>query len=123
MNPEDEINRRANRISKKDVGDSIKNDEKSKRMAQENSFLRQYWKDIKTSYALQKDFYTGPYTRIPFRMVASIAAALVYMASLLDVVPDWIPFAGLLDDALVLATIFAASCKDLDAYLVWTHCS
>lgn len=40
MNPEDEINRRANRISKKDVGDLIKNDEKSKRMAQGNSFLR-----------------------------------------------------------------------------------
>lgn len=37
------------------------------------------------------------------------------------VVPDWIPFAGLLDDALVLAAIFAMSRKDLDAYLAWAQ--
>lgn len=101
MDPEEEIKKRA------------------ERMVKENSFLRQYWRDIKTSYSLLKDWYMGHYTCIPFRMVASIAAALVYMASPLDAVPDWIPFAGLLDDALVLAAIFAMSRKDLDSYLGW----
>lgn len=119
MDPEEEIKKRAERISKEDVGDAIKNEGKSERMVKENSFLRQYWKDIKTSYSLLKDWYMGHYTCIPFRMVASIAAALVYMASPLDAVPDWIPFAGLLDDALVLAAIFAMSRKDLDSYLGW----
>ena len=36
-----------------------------------------------------------------------------------DVVPDWLPFGGLLDDALVLVAIFAMSRRDLDEYLAW----
>ena len=39
----------------------------------------------------------------------------------LDVVPDWVPFGGLLDDALVLAAIFALSRRDLDEYADWAE--
>lgn len=119
MNPEEEINKRAERMTNKDVGETIGKGKKAEQMAKESSFLRQYWKDIKTSFALLKDWYMGNYTKIPFRMVASIAGAMLYLVSPLDVVPDWLPFGGLLDDALVLAAIFAMSRRDLDEYLVW----
>jgi len=42
------------------------------------------------------------------------------MVSPLDIVPDWIPFGGLLDDAIVLAAVFTMSRRDLNAYLAWT---
>ena len=61
------------------------------------------------------------YAKISFRMVASIAGALLYLVSPLDVVPDWVPFGGLLDDALVLAAIFALSRSDLNAYTIWAE--
>ena len=57
------------------------------------------------------------YAKISFRMVASIAGALLYLVSPLDIVPDWVPFGGLLDDALVLAAIFALSRRDLEEYM------
>ena len=120
MNPEEEINKRAEGMSDEDVGETIGKEKKAEQMAKESSFLRQYWKDIKTSFALLKDWYMGNYTKIPFRMVASIAGAMLYLVSPLDVVPDWVPFGGLLDDALVLAAIFAMSRRDLDEYLAWT---
>ena len=63
----------------------------------------------------------GNYTKIPFRMVASIAGAMLYLVSPLDVVPDWVPFGGLLDDALVLAAIFALSRSDLEEYSKWAQ--
>ena len=116
MNPEEEINKRAERMNDKDIGETIGKGKKAEQMAKENSFLRQYWKDIKTSFALLKDWYMGNYTKIPFRMVASIAGAMLYLVSPLDVVPDWVPFGGLLDGALVLAAIFAMSRRDLDEY-------
>lgn len=119
MNPEEEINKRAEGMSDEDVGETIGKEKKAEQMAKESSFLRQYWKDIKTSFALLKDWYMGNYTKIPFRMVASIAGAMLYLVSPLDIVPDWLPFGGLLDDALVLAAIFAMSRRDLDEYLVW----
>ena len=61
----------------------------------------------------------NPEEEINKRMVASIAGAMLYLVSPLDVVPDWVPFGGLLDDALVLAAIFALSRSDLDEYLAW----
>ena len=119
MNAEEEINKRAERMNDKDIGETIGKGKKAEQMAKESSFLRQYWQDIKTSFALLKDWYMGNYTKIPFRMVASIAGAMLYLVSPLDVVPDWVPFGGLLDDALVLAAIFALSRRDLDEYLAW----
>ena len=119
MNAEEEINKRAEGMTDKDIGETIGKEKKAEEMAKESSFLRQYWKDIKTSFALLKDWYMGNYKKIPFRMVASIAVAMLYLVSPLDVVPDWLPFGGLLDDALVLAAIFAMSRRDLDEYLVW----
>ena len=119
MNAEEEINKRAEGMTDKDIGETIGKEKKAEEMAKESSFLRQYWKDIKTSFALLKDWYMGNYKKIPFRMVASIAVAMLYLVSPLDVVPDWLPFGGLLDDALVLAAIFAMSRRDLDEYLAW----
>ena len=118
MDAEEEINKRAEGMSREDIGDTVGQEKKAERMAKKG-FLSQYWQDIKTSFALLKDWYMGYYTKIPFRMVASIAGAMLYLVSPLDIVPDWVPFGGLLDDALVLAAIFALSRSDLDAYTIW----
>ena len=119
MNAEEEINKRAEGMSSEDIGETIGKEKDAERKTKANSCLQQYWQDIKTSFALLKDWYMGNYTRIPFRMVASIAGAMLYLVSPLDVVPDWVPFGGLLDDALVLAAIFALSRRDLDEYADW----
>ena len=119
MSAEEEINKRAEGMSREDIGETIGKEKAAERKTKTNSFLHQYWQDIKTSFALLKDWYMGNYTRIPFRMVASIAGAMLYLVSPLDVVPDWVPFGGLLDDALVLAAIFALSRRDLDEYADW----
>lgn len=57
------------------------------------------------------------YAKTSFRMVASIAGALLYLVSPLDIVPDWVPCVGLFDDALVRAAIFALSRRDLEEYM------
>ena len=121
MNPNEEINKRAECMSRDDIGETISKEKNAERLAKENSFLRHYWQDIKTSFALLKDWYMGNYTKIPFRMVASIAGAMLYLVSPLDVVPDWVPFGGLLDDALVLAAIFTFSRSDLNECTAWVR--
>lgn len=118
MDAEEEISKRTKGMSREDIGATVGQEKRAERMAKKG-FLSQYWQDIKTSFALLKDWYMGNYTKIPFRMVVSIAGAMLYLVSPLDVVPDWVPFGGLLDDALVLAAIFALSRSDLDAYTIW----
>jgi len=41
--------------------------------------------------------------KTPFWVKASVAAALAYFVSPLDVIPDWVPIAGLADDAAIVA--------------------
>ena len=118
MDAEEEINKRTKGMSREDIGATVGQEKRAERMAKKG-FLSQYWQDIKTSFALLKDWYMGNYTKIPFRMVASIAGAMLYLISPLDIMPDWVPFGGLLDDALVLAAIFALSRSDLEAYTIW----
>ena len=79
----------------------------------------QYWEDIKTSFSLIRDWFNGSYDKIPGRMIASLAGALIYFISPIDLIPDWIPMAGFLDDAAILAAVFKLSEADLIFYRRW----
>jgi uncharacterized membrane protein YkvA (DUF1232 family) len=52
-------------------------------------------------------------------MIVSLAGALIYLVSPLDLIPDWVPMAGLVDDAAMLAFVFQLSKVDLNAYRRW----
>ena len=52
-------------------------------------------------------------------MIASLAGALIYFISPVDLIPDWIPMAGFLDDAAILAAVFKLSEADLKFYRRW----
>jgi len=41
--------------------------------------------------------------KIPFRTIAAIVAGLLYVLNLLDLIPDFIPLVGQIDDAAVIA--------------------
>lgn len=120
INPEEEINRRAENVNRDDVKNVIDNEAGAEKMVKKNGFLKQYWTDIKTSFALLKDWYLGNYKKIPFRMVAAITGAIIYMMSPIDIIPDCIPFGGLIDDALILAAVFGISRANLDEYIQWS---
>jgi len=49
----------------------------------------------------------------PWRTVAAVASALLYLSSPIDVIPDFIPLAGLLDDVVVIALCLAVARGDL----------
>jgi len=121
INPEEEINRRAENVSREDVKGVLDNEESAEKKVKRSGFLKQYWADIKTSFALLRDWYLGNYKKVPFRMVAAITGAIIYLMSPIDIVPDIIPFGGLLDDALVLAAVFGISRANLDEYIQWAN--
>lgn len=62
------------------------------------------------------DFKSGTYRDVSWRSIAILSAAVLYSASPADVVPDFLPFVGTLDDLAVVAVATRFARRELEAY-------
>lgn len=65
---------------------------------------------------LVEDFIDGRYRKIPWHSLVVASGALLYSVSPADVVPDFLPLVGALDDMAVLSLAMRWLQKDLKAY-------
>ena len=72
--------------------------------------------NIRTAYDLVSDFVTGKYKGISKSTIMLLAGGLAYLALPIDLVPDFIPVAGWMDDAAVLGWIFARCADEFKKY-------
>lgn len=82
-------------------------------------FLAQEFKNIPTMVSMVRSYLRGNYTKIPKRTILAIVSALIYFLSPIDVVPDWIPLLGQLDDAIIIASCWNLVNKDVEDYRQW----
>ena len=82
-------------------------------------FLREEFKLLPVFISMVRSYWKRDYTRVPRRTILAIVSALVYFLSPIDVIPDWIPLLGQLDDALVIATCWKLVNDDIDDYRTW----
>ena len=77
--------------------------------------------DGRTLFSMVKDYWHKNYREIPWWTVSAAAAALLYVLNPMDLVPDFIPFVGLLDDATVLSVCLFMIDRDLARYREWKN--
>lgn len=65
---------------------------------------------------LLKDFKSKAYVQIPWVTLATAAFALLYFLNPFDLIPDYIPGVGYIDDAIVVAALFKSVQGDLKKY-------
>tara|TARA_R110001592_G_scaffold6774_5_gene36710 strand:+ start:6914 stop:7336 length:423 start_codon:yes stop_codon:yes gene_type:complete len=78
--------------------------------------LSPYIEQVKTLFSLLQDYVKGEYREIPWWSLGSIVTALLYILLPFDAMPDFIPIAGFLDDAVVLKLCLDMITKDLVTY-------
>ena len=78
-----------------------------------NKNLRGFVEDVKIFFSMLKDFFTKKYTEVPIGTVMAIAGSLLYVLLPVDVIPDFIPVVGYLDDDAILAACMALCGTDL----------
>ena len=66
-----------------------------------------------------EDKKRGAYTSVPWFVIATIVMALLYILNPLDVVPDFIPGVGYIDDLAVLSLGMGWIETDIHKYLDW----
>ncbi len=77
------------------------------------------WPYLQTMLRLIRAYYRSEYRAVPETALVVIIAAIIYVVSPLDVIPDAIPAIGFLDDATILALALQRTKQDLDAFMIW----
>jgi len=83
--------------------------------------LERYAKDLMLLMSLVKDYYQGNYRNIPYKTISAAVVGLLYVLNPIDIIPDFIPFIGHVDDALVLGFCLKLMEKDLNKYKTWKN--
>ncbi len=62
---------------------------------------------------------SGRYREIPWRTIAFAAALLLYLFSPIDIIPDYIPFFGVVDDVVLLGLFLRSLHREIRRFLEW----
>lgn len=114
-----ELDKRQKRFFKKDLSTLVSKEKTLKEKFTGQERLKVHFSDFMVLFAMLRDYATRKYTAVPWFIISSIGAALLYVISPLDLIPDFIPFIGYLDDATVLAFCLNLVHKDIVLYKVW----
>ena len=81
--------------------------------------LAMFLKDVELLFELIRDHLAKRYTTVPWHTIAAAAATLLYILNPFDIIPDFIPVLGYIDDGLVVTLAMKMVGKDLEKYRLW----
>jgi uncharacterized membrane protein YkvA (DUF1232 family) len=81
--------------------------------------FKETWPYFQTMLRLIRAYYRGEYRAVTESTLIVIIAAIIYIVTPLDAIPDAIPALGFLDDATVLALAVRRTRQDLDDFMTW----
>lgn len=82
-------------------------------------YLGKQFDNFQLMWSLLQDYWAGNYKAIPWKLIASTGFAVTYLVSPLDIIPDFLPVMGFVDDATVFALVVSAFQSELNAYKEW----
>ena len=75
--------------------------------------------NVPTMFKLVNSYFKGEYEAIPRKQLLIIVSALTYLISPIDLIPDFIPVIGLIDDIAVISVCVKKTKNQLEKYLAW----
>ena len=75
--------------------------------------------DVTALFSLVKDYANGTYREVPWNTIVAAGAGLLYLVCPIDLIPDFIPLIGLVDDFAVLCFVLKSVHTDLQKYIQW----
>ena len=115
----DIITKEAQKVTPQDVEKVLNKSEEIRRQFESEGPLGKFVDDFKLLISTVKDYWHGKYRRIPYWTIAAIVVALLYVLNPLDLIPDFIPGFGQVDDAAVVAACLLLVRQDLHKYKRW----
>lgn len=93
--------------------------EKILKLRHDNKEFDQVIMKLGTTIRMIRAYKNKSYTQVPWKSILMLTAGLVYFIMPFDLVPDFLPALGILDDASILLWIFATLRKDIEKFEAW----
>jgi uncharacterized membrane protein YkvA (DUF1232 family) len=77
------------------------------------------WPYLLAMIRVIRDYQRAEYRDLPADRLLVVIAAIIYFVSPFDVIPDWVPVLGHIDDAFVVALALKSVRADLDTFMAW----
>lgn len=117
----EEFEKRRKKVTEEDIAKAIKRGKEKIEDLEKDvpKALFSIFQDVKDMWLMLTDYWTKKYTTLPFGAISAIVVGLLYLVSPFDVIFDFIPFVGYIDDAFILTLALKIIGQDLEKYRVW----
>jgi uncharacterized membrane protein YkvA (DUF1232 family) len=109
----------AQKVTEKDIEKVVTKSEEIEEKFKARGPLKRFIEDYRVLKELIKDYRGGRYRQALYGTVAAAAFALLYVFNPFDLLPDVVPFLGVLDDASVVTACLMLIERDLSKYRNW----
>jgi uncharacterized membrane protein YkvA (DUF1232 family) len=109
----------AQKVTEKDMEKVVTKSEEIEEKFKARGPLKRFIEDYRVLKELIKDYRGGRYRQALYGTVAAAAFALLYVFNPFDLLPDVVPFLGVLDDASVVTACLMLIERDLSKYRNW----
>lgn len=116
---EDYLKTEVAKIDNDDVSIAMESQEEVDDKINNSGILKKYSELAKIMYGMLKDYRKGVYTKVPWFTIATIAFSFLYILNPLDIMPDFIPGLGYIDDMAIITFGLRFIQSDIHNYLDW----
>ena len=109
----------AEKVTPKDIETVVKKSDEIKKKFNARGPLKRFVEDGKLLIALVKDWRSGTYRQVMYGTIAAVVFALIYVFDPFDIVPDFLPIIGAVDDATIIGACLMLIERDLNKYRKW----
>lgn len=89
------------------------------KMAKHGDEIGQIRADLPVLLRLVRAWIGGDYRRIPLKAIVLVLAAALYFVNPLDLIPDFLPIIGYLDDAAVIGYVLRTLHDEVERFRDW----
>ncbi len=115
----DFVQKGAQTVDEKEVRKVFNKKEKIEDKIVNSGILKKYAELSKLMFGMLNDYRRGHYKNVPWFTISAIVFVLLYVLNPFDLVPDFIPGLGYLDDVSVLTFGLNLIQTDLHHYVKW----
>jgi len=109
----------ADKVGEENVKETLGKEDEIKKLFKRVKVLAKYCNDLCEIFELLRDRVAGVYRETPWTTIAALTGALLYVLSPFDLILDFIPGIGFIDDAIVIGLAIKLAQPDLEKYRAW----